>query len=233
MNRDNKGAGPSIESLKYSNPSLFHQIKKNAEDHIHSVIDAEMQSIADSMRSGGGAGVMGGVRGMSVSVPGGGTSSLTVNPLTEVKGFIGESLVILNLQRAEYLRSQLKRHIGEQEHNHDSISGGDTTGLKKTHARLHSMLEGINIPPPLPPMVFGLLPLEPSKEFKALAAVQGKLKDSKLLNQDQSIKRTNAVFQVDNLERDRGLKDAALKVLFGVRPFVSRQVKFTASNVFY
>ena len=70
----------------------------------------------------------------------------------EVKGFVGETLVAINIDRAQSLKAILQKHITEFDRNGHSSSSG---GCKKVLARLSSLLADVNVPPPLPPMVFG------------------------------------------------------------------------------
>lgn len=148
----------------------------------------------------------------------------------EVRGFVAETLVSVSLDRAQALQTALREHISSFDRGGLESS---STSCKKALARLSSLLEGVQVPPPVPPMIFGLLPLEPSKEFKALAAVQH-------INTPAATTATGAngvvasgsaasqakipmpKFRTDQLERDSALKESALKALIGSRPYISR-----------
>ena len=70
----------------------------------------------------------------------------------EVRGFVGETLVAINIERAQRLQTVLRGHIAEFDRNGVGTSSG---ACKKVLARLSSMLEDVDAPPPLPPMLFG------------------------------------------------------------------------------
>jgi hypothetical protein len=139
----------------------------------------------------------------------------------EVRGFVGETLVSVSLGRAEELKAALRSHVAELGRGaHESSSGS----CKKALARLSSLLDDVQVPPPLPPMLFGVLPVEPSKEFKALAAVQHiSSSAARTSGGGAQAKIPMPKFRTEHLERDAGMKEAALQALMGSRPFVSRQ----------
>jgi len=138
---------------------------------------------------------------------------------SEVKGFVAETLVSVSVDRAREVQTALRRHIAEFDLAGLEASSGS---CKKALARLSSLLTDVQVPPPVPQMIFGLLPVEPSKEFKALAAVQH-ISVAKPAGGGSQAKIPMPKFRTDQLERDSGMKESALQALVGARPFVSRQ----------
>ena len=158
MNRDSSvPSAATVDSLRYTNTVLYHQLRKAAEDQVHATIDTEVQ---------GGLGAAAafpipkrqavvGAHGHPSPAPVEHRPALA--PGVEVRGFIGERMCVISLQRGEALRTRLQSYIQQS-----PLDPVQASCVRKTLARLHSMLEGVNVPPPLPAMVFGKCSLPPS-----------------------------------------------------------------------
>ncbi len=165
LNRDSAiPIAMNIDALQHNNRILFQQLKKTAEDQVHQSIDRELQSMAVALQTGS--------KLVETKYSNSSTTNLSSNSVgnissNEIRAFVGENLVIVNVRQVQHLENQLRSHIDDCEKSQISTSidpiGRSTNGnsiisslpLKKTLARLSSMLKNLNVPPPLPPMVFG------------------------------------------------------------------------------
>ena len=160
MNRDsNIPSAATIDSLKFSNSMLYHQLKKAAEDLVHNTIDTEIapqgnvsgfpipkrQAIGATIGNPSPA-YMAPMPHLMME-----NNRPMLTPGVEVRGFIGERMCVISLQRGEVLKSRLQSYIQQA-----PLDPLQASSVKKTHARLHSMLDGVNVPPPLPAMIFGM-----------------------------------------------------------------------------
>lgn len=207
MNSDNK-LGVNVESLQYSNSILYEQLKKTAEEHVHHAIDVDLQSMTDTLQ----------VQPKSKASMDGNVPVVHTNI---VKAYINEYLVNVDLKHALQLESRLKRHIDDLADPDVEESASTGEALRKVRSRLHALLATVRVPPDLPALVHGNLPLEPSKEFKAIAAVVENTNNMK--NVGKPVPVSFPPFIKTNLERDVQMKDAALKALFVNRPFRCNQ----------
>jgi hypothetical protein len=173
----------SLGQLQQANPDLFAQMRATAE------IKVNEGSFGDSKGEKGGVVIerkelLRSSAGLGVSAVPAGTdleaSPIEVGPF--VNAFVGEAPVVLDLGRAHSLMSQfldterqvcpIKSEIKSEnieinlfEDFEEKIKTNLFIATQFVSSRLKMFLDNADVPPNLPPILFGPLPLEPSKEF--------------------------------------------------------------------
>jgi hypothetical protein len=177
----------SLGQLQQANPDLFAQMRATAENKVnegsHESKEGEKVGAVierkELLRSSAGLGVS--------AVPAG--TDLEATPLEVgpfVNAFVAEAPVVLDLGRAHLLMSQFldtERQVCpipiKSEENkseeiieinlfkdfEEKIKSNLFIATQYVSSRLKMFLDNADIPPNLPPILFGPLPLEPSKEF--------------------------------------------------------------------
>ena len=135
--------GLSLQELFSINPQLYQQLQYSAEQAVLGQQAASGGSAMSSSSFGGSSDVM-----PESSPYSGGGDSL-------IQAFVGEARVTLKKPQALQLASAL-----------GAISGGSAT-LSALAQSLAGLLDQTDVPPRLPPMLLGPLPLEPSAAYKA------------------------------------------------------------------
>ena len=164
-----------LDQLATINPTLFSQMKTAAETAVAAEfantapLDMSDENRTRMLCTATGLGPRAGVNGTAGDGDGEG-------PL--VKALVGEAPVVVDLGRADqllhrlmetqeeaaqYARTGIKSEFGVP-------SKGLRDGAQQAEKRLRMLLEGASVPPNVPSILFGPLPLEPSAEYRQAQA---------------------------------------------------------------
>mmetsp|Transcript_29458 Transcript_29458/g.65335 ORF Transcript_29458/g.65335 Transcript_29458/m.65335 type:complete len:759 (+) Transcript_29458:162-2438(+) len=131
-----------------------------------------------------------------------------------VNGFVCETPVVVDVNRVASLRDALVLDCESKENGGHltPVSHGLKNAAQRITKRLTAYIHDVNIPPALPPFLFGLLPLEPIFAFSAAAQMEAA---AELRNRAPVHKLPVPPFRADELGRN---PEKTVKALYGDRP---------------
>lgn len=227
----------TLDTLATANPTLYAQIRAQAEAAVSSANQGtgQQQQLAGVKRSisvsSSGTTLQGPAIKKTVAIAMGlpdddydklqpenlvrKTASISSNL---VNGFLCEASVIIDVNRVKLLANKMRGSSSINSSN-TTLADSDIVGYNKAaHVvtkRLDGFLENVSVPPSLPPILFGLLPLEPvlsaasSRSSGVNGMMHGNVRVAAGLGEDNvAIKRPVPKFRPEELGRnpERGVR---------------------------